>query len=121
MRHLGSSDMGVADAAQQFFADLDAITNGRGSEGPRARPEINECVALPIAFKENYVNGMTTADMVKHPVFSGQLRGYVFQTGQPEEVRRAFVDAMGVDLDAGGAIPTANFLARGDEQERNSQ
>jgi hypothetical protein len=81
-------------------------------------PKINECVPLPIAFKENYVNGLSTAEMVQHPVFSGQLRGYVFQTGQPEEVRRAFVDAMGVDLQTeGGAIPTANFLARGDEQK----
>ncbi|MGH6981985.1 MAG: hypothetical protein ACREFC_12340, partial [Stellaceae bacterium] len=97
------------------------MKEGKDPKGLVRDPKINECVPLPIAFKENYVHGMTTADLVKHPVFSGMLRGYVFQTGQPEEVRRAFVDAMGIDLDAAGAIPTANFLARGDEQARNSQ
>ena len=121
--HLGGQRQGHrAACGASFFDDLDAIEHGEDPKGIVRDPALNECVPLPIAFKENYVNGMTTAEMVKHPVFSGQLRGYVFQTGQPEEVRRAFVDAMGVELDAGGQIPTANFLARGDEQTaRNSQ
>ena len=40
-----------------------------------------------------------------------------FNVSMHEEVRRAFVDAMGIDLSSNGEIPTANFLARGDEQQ----
>ena len=98
--NLAASDKGIALQRRQFFADLDAIKEGKDPKGLVRDPKINECVPLPIAFKDNYVNGLTAAEMVKHPVFSGQLSGYVFQTGQPEEVRRAFVDAMGIELNA---------------------
>jgi 5,5'-dehydrodivanillate O-demethylase len=115
--NLASSDKGIALQRRQFFSDLEAIKEGKDPKGLVRDPKINQCVPLPIAFKDNYVNGLTAAEMLKHPVFSGQLKGYVFQIGQPEEVRRAFVDAMGIDLKADGEIPTADFLARGNEQQ----
>ena len=31
-----------------------------------------------------------------HPIFSAQLKRYVFQAGQPQEVRRAYEEAMGL-------------------------
>ena len=55
----------------------------------------NECVTLPIAHRNVFVDGLTLEELLKHPIFSGQLKGYVFQAGQPEEIRRAYEDAMG--------------------------
>jgi hypothetical protein len=51
---------------------------------------------LPIAHRSAFIDGMSLEELLKHPVFSTQLAGYVFQTGQPEEIRRQYEEAMGI-------------------------
>src|SRR5438876_1199679 len=57
---------------------------------------LNECVSLPIAHRSVFVDGLTFDELLAHPIFSTQLTGYAFQAGQPEEIRRAYEDAMGI-------------------------
>ena len=45
--------------------------------------------ALPIAHRSVFVDGLTLDELLKHPIFSAQLKGYVFQAGQPEEIRQS--------------------------------
>jgi 5,5'-dehydrodivanillate O-demethylase oxygenase subunit len=116
--NLAASDKGVALLRRRFLEDLELVAQGKDPKGLVRDAKLNECVPLPIAFRENYVEGMTRDQLMKHPTASAQLRDYVFQTGQPEEVRRAFVDAMGIDVRNSGPGPVANFLAPADAQRR---
>ena len=58
--------------------------------------EINRCIGLPIADRKNLVEGMTLEQIAKHPLAGGHLSDYVFQAGQPSEVRKAYAAAMGI-------------------------
>ena len=41
------------------------------------------------------IDGLTRAEMLRDPLSRRGLEGYIFQTGQPPEVRDAFLAAMG--------------------------
>jgi len=41
--------------------------------------------------------GLSREALKQHPVYGRHLLDYPFQVGQPAEVRREFVEAMGLD------------------------
>jgi 5,5'-dehydrodivanillate O-demethylase oxygenase subunit len=94
--HLGSSDAGIIMLRQRFLKDIDAIARGEDPKATVRDPEINRCISLPIADRKGLVEGRTLEEIAKHPLGSGQLTDYVFQAGQPREVRKAYADAMGI-------------------------
>jgi 5,5'-dehydrodivanillate O-demethylase oxygenase subunit len=94
--HLGSSDAGIIMLRQRFLRDIDAIARGEDPKATVRDPEINRCIGLPIADRKGLVEGRTLEEIAKHPLGSGQLTDYVFQAGQPREVRKAYADAMGL-------------------------
>ncbi|MGH7074318.1 MAG: Rieske 2Fe-2S domain-containing protein [Stellaceae bacterium] len=109
--NLAASDKGVALLRRRFFEDMDRVAQGQDPKGLVRDEKLNEGgVPLPIAFRKQLVEGMPRQQMIDSPQLSQQLRDYVFQTGQPAEVRRAFVEAMGVDLPPAGPV-TVNYLA----------
>jgi 5,5'-dehydrodivanillate O-demethylase len=95
--HLATSDGGVVMLRKRLFDDLKAVAEGRDPRGLIRDPEKNRAVALPVAARKALVEGLTRAQMATHPVFKSQLAGYIFQAGQPAEVRREFERAMGLD------------------------
>ena len=52
-------------------------------------------ITLPVAERHAFIDGFTRAEMLKDPLARRGLQGYIFQTGQPAEVRHAFLAAMG--------------------------
>jgi 5,5'-dehydrodivanillate O-demethylase oxygenase subunit len=94
--HLGTSDAGIIMMRQRFLKDIDAIARGEDPKATIRDPEINRCVSLPIAERKRLVEGMSLEELAKHPLGLGQLTDYVFQAGQPREVRRAYAAAMGI-------------------------
>ena len=58
-------------------------------------PEINERINLPVADRQTLIDGRTRAEYLKDPLARRALQGYVFQAGQPTEVRNEFLAAMG--------------------------
>ena len=64
--------------------------------------EANRCIALPIIDRERFVKGFPRAQLYREasgtpgPVLPD---GFVFQAGQPEEVRKAYRQAMGLDIE----------------------
>jgi hypothetical protein len=54
---------------------------------------------LPIIDVELYTEGLPIAEMLGDPGLDPR-KGYPFQTGQPEAVRLAYMDAMGLDPNA---------------------
>jgi 5,5'-dehydrodivanillate O-demethylase len=98
--HLGRSDRGVIMMRKRFLDDLERI--GRG-EDPKAvvRDEaVNRRIELPIFDRDYLIDGPTRAEAEdpNHPRANSTLR-FVFQAGQPKEIRAAYVEAMGFPPD----------------------
>jgi 5,5'-dehydrodivanillate O-demethylase len=95
--HLGASDRGVIIMRKQFLEDLAKIERGEDPKGIIRDPKINEGgITLPIVSREMLTEGLPLADMLDDPGLDPRS-GYVGQAGQPEHVRIAFLEAMGLD------------------------
>jgi 5,5'-dehydrodivanillate O-demethylase len=62
-------------------------------------PHRNESVSLPIVDRERYLAGMTLAELDATPGHNQVTpRNYPYQYGQPEDIRRAYEEAMGFKM-----------------------
>jgi 5,5'-dehydrodivanillate O-demethylase len=80
---------------RRFLNDLEAIKNGRDPKAVIRDPALNRAIALPVAERENFIEGFARAEFLRDSFSRRNLQGYIFQTGQPAEVRAAFLAAMG--------------------------
>ena len=100
--HLGRSDRGVAMMRRRFLADLELIASGGGDPKAVIRdPRVNACVALPVAGREAFTRGLAREQwesLRRDGVLGGAAQGeFAWLAGQPQEVRKAWRDAMGWD------------------------
>jgi 5,5'-dehydrodivanillate O-demethylase len=93
--YLGPSDRGVVMMRRRFLNDLEAVREGRDPKGVIRDPAINQAIPLPVADRRAITEGFTRAEIMNDPQSRRGLQGYIFQTGQPAEVREAFLSAMG--------------------------
>ena len=93
--YLGPSDRGIVMIRRRFLNDLEAIKDGKDPKGVIRDPEVNRAIALPVAERKNFIEGFSRAEIMRDPFSRRNLQGYIFQTGQPAEVREAFLAAMG--------------------------
>ena len=98
--HLGESDRGVAMMRRKLLEQADVVARGGEPMAVVRDAALNRCVRLPIIDRARYVTGvpraqMNTSEIQRTP---GPIlpEGFVFQAGQPEEVRAAFRKAMGL-------------------------
>jgi len=94
--HLGQSDRGILMLRKRFLDDLAQVEKGQDPKAIIRDTKNNECVSLPIAQRSVFVDGLSLDELLKHPILSTQLAGYVFQAGQPEAIRRDYEEAMGI-------------------------
>jgi 5,5'-dehydrodivanillate O-demethylase len=94
--NLRSSDIGITLMRQRFFAELDAIAEGREPGGVIRSANAAACIALPNMAREQNTDGLPLADYDKHPLLRQRLKEFRHHYGQPPEVRREFVEAMGI-------------------------
>ncbi len=95
--HLGSGDRGVILLRQRFLDDLARIERGEDPKGIIRDPAANVRVPLPVAERRYLTASLPRAELLKHPILGKQYEGeYPFQAGQPEEVRAAYAEAMGI-------------------------
>jgi 5,5'-dehydrodivanillate O-demethylase len=92
---LAPSDRGVVMARRRFLSDLDALDKGVDPKAIVRDPKINDPIVLPVADRTALIEGKTRAEYLKDPLARRALQGYVFQAGQPAEVRDEFLAAMG--------------------------
>ena len=98
--HLGTGDRGVILLRQRFLDDLAAIGRGEDPKGVIRDPAVNVGVRLPVAERRFLTESLTREELLKHPVLGKQYEGeYPFQAGQPEEVRQAYAQAMGIRVE----------------------
>src|SRR5436190_20473676 len=93
--YLGPSDRGIVLIRRRFLNDIETIKDGRDPKGIVRDPEKNHAITLPVAERKNFIEGFSRAEIMRDPFSRRNLQGYIFQTGQPAEVREAFLAAMG--------------------------
>ncbi|MCU4119048.1 aromatic ring-hydroxylating dioxygenase subunit alpha [Variovorax sp. N23] len=94
---LGASDRGIVMVRRRFLADLEEVAQGRDPKGLIRDPAQNVCVKLPMANHDTTLRGFTTAEIMADPRRRAFLTSFYLQAGQPEWVKRAMSEAMGVD------------------------
>ena len=95
--HLGTSDAGIIMMRQRFLKDIEATGRGEDPKATIRDPAVNRCVTLPIADRKRLVEGVSAEEATRGPIGAGRLAtDYVFQAGQPREVRKAYAAAMGL-------------------------
>jgi 5,5'-dehydrodivanillate O-demethylase len=95
--NLGASDRGISLMRRQLFRDLDAVAGGGDPKGVIRDPARNVQVPLPNIGRKLYTEGMTLAQYREHPFWKNLLNDFRWHYGQPEEVRREFREAMGLE------------------------
>src|SRR5882762_7224072 len=93
--YLAASDRGIVMIRRRFLQDLERLKEGKDPKGIVRDPAKNRAIELPVAERKNFIDGFSRADMMRDPFNRRNLQGYIFQTGQPPEVREAFLAAMG--------------------------
>ena len=94
--HLATGDQGVIMLRKRFLEDLERVARGEDPKGVIRDPAINHRIALPVAERKLFMEGLPLKELLKHPIFGRELTdGYPFQAGQPREIREAFLKAMG--------------------------
>ena len=95
--HLGQSDRGVMMMRKRFLEDIRRVERGEDPSGLIRDPRRNRCIELPIIGRDGFRDGMTEAELEAKFARMGRRfpPAYIFQAGQPEEVRREYEEAMG--------------------------
>jgi 5,5'-dehydrodivanillate O-demethylase oxygenase subunit len=94
---LAPSDRGVVMVRRRFLADLEAIEQGNDPKAIVRDEAVNRCIMLPVAERASLVDGFTREQLMRDPLNKRSLQGYIFQVGQPAEVRDAYLAAMGIN------------------------
>jgi len=95
--YLATSDRGIVLMRNQFLRDLDAIAKGKDPKAVIRDPKANRRVMLPVAERKPLMEGKPIAELLKDPDQAARIGDYIFQAGQPKEVRQAYLAAMGVN------------------------
>jgi 5,5'-dehydrodivanillate O-demethylase len=96
--HLGTSDLGIIQIRKRFLSDLEVVARGEDPKAVIRDPAVNRQVPLPVAERKLLIEGLTREEFLRHPILGRQYQGeYIFQAGQPAEVRRAYAAALGIE------------------------
>ena len=95
--YLATSDRGIVQIRNRFLSDLAGLDEGKDPKAIIRDPSANRAIALPVAERKPLIEGLPLADLLRDPDLRARLGDYIFQSGQPREVRQAFLAAMGVN------------------------
>jgi 5,5'-dehydrodivanillate O-demethylase len=95
--NLRSSDIGIQMMRRRFFEEMEAVEAGKDPGGLIRNPNQAQCIPLPNMARELNTEGIPIEDFDKDPILKQRLKEFRHHIGQPPEVRRAFVEAMGTE------------------------
>jgi 5,5'-dehydrodivanillate O-demethylase len=93
---------------RRFFEDMDRIAAGEDAKGIIRDPIRNRRIKLPVMERDALMNGYSKAEILADPHKRLRSTSYIFQAGQPDEVRQQFVEAMGLPSMDFAGLPSAN-------------
>lgn len=95
--NLGLSDKGIVMIRRRFFDELAKVAAGGEAKGTIRDPAQNVRVELPMMGRESIVDGYTKDEIRADPRKMMLFTSFIFQAGQPDDVKQAFSDAMGIE------------------------
>ena len=100
--HLGRSDKGVGMIRRQYQRDLQHIEQGIDPKAIIRDPARNVAIPLPVVNRDAVIEGLSAEDIragkeIHHSRF-------IFQYGQPADVREAQAAAMGLKIEEKGYV-----------------
>jgi 5,5'-dehydrodivanillate O-demethylase oxygenase subunit len=98
--NLAASDKGIAMIRRRFFQDLEGIEAGQDPKAVIRDEKLKDCVPLPIMGREILTRGLTREQVASTPEGRFLMRPFPFLVGQPDEVKRAYAEAMGTPITA---------------------
>jgi len=100
--HLGESDRGIILMRKRLLEEAEVVKQGGEPKGLIRDPQANRVVELPIANHDHFISGYSLLD-VKEGKVNGldYARDFPFQIGQPEEIKQAYKEAMGMSTSPG--------------------
>jgi len=103
--HLGESDRGVILMRKSMLQQARVVADGGEPKAVIRDAAENECVRLPIASRDQQLKGFSLAEAADQKAGDRLFqREFVFLAGQPEEVRQAYREAIGIDaVEAAGS------------------
>jgi 5,5'-dehydrodivanillate O-demethylase len=81
---------------RKFLQDLAAIERGEDPKGLIRDPARNVCVQLPVIGRAALVEGLSVEEILSGK--APNLARFIFQYGQPEDVRLAQEEALGIEV-----------------------
>jgi 5,5'-dehydrodivanillate O-demethylase oxygenase subunit len=106
--HLGESDRGVILMRRRILEEAKVVTGGGEPKGLIRDPAANVCVELPIIGRRGFVDGYSREEMDRRRERTPGLQlghDFIFQAGQPDDVRAAYRRAMGLPPQGSGSPP----------------
>jgi 5,5'-dehydrodivanillate O-demethylase oxygenase subunit len=98
--HLGMSDQGVVMMRRRFFDDLEVMKKGGDPKAILRDLAENQCVELPLIGGDVLREGLAREQLAAAPRLAALATPdrYIFQAGQPAEIRQAYEEAMGIKM-----------------------
>jgi 5,5'-dehydrodivanillate O-demethylase len=93
---LRSSDIGISTMRARFFRELETLAAGKEPGGIIRSANEAACISLPNMAREFNTEGIALADYNTDPILRQRLKEFRHHFGQPAQVRREFVEAMGI-------------------------
>ncbi len=100
--HLGRSDRGVGMIRRQFMRDMERIAEGEDPKAIIRDPAAARSIVLPIADRRPVDEGYSLEELRAGKSFHHTR--FMFQAGQPEAVRAAQEEAMGMAITTKGYV-----------------
>jgi 5,5'-dehydrodivanillate O-demethylase len=100
--HLGRSDQGVTMLRRQLQRDMEAVARGEDPTGVVRDPDKNQIINWPDDRRASVTRGLPQQEWLRRRAArpAGGLRDpddyFQFYAGQPEDVRKAYEEAMGI-------------------------
>jgi 5,5'-dehydrodivanillate O-demethylase oxygenase subunit len=94
--NLRTSDIGISMMRKRFFDEMEMVAAGKDPRGILRSANAAQCIALPNMARELNTEGIPLAAFQNDPILRQRLKEFRHHYGQPPHVRRAFVEAMGI-------------------------
>jgi 5,5'-dehydrodivanillate O-demethylase oxygenase subunit len=99
LENIGPSDKGIAMIRRRFFQDIAAVERGDDPKAIVRDAQAAACVVLPTVDHDMLTKGWETEQLKQHTLMRHQLKGYVYQQGQPADIWADYAHAMGLDVE----------------------
>jgi 5,5'-dehydrodivanillate O-demethylase len=103
--HLGESDRGVILMRRRLLEEAEKVKRGLEPKGLIRDPRAARFVQLPIIGRDFFLAGYSLRDVAGGNNPFRYPKQFVFQAGQPDEITRAYHEAMGMRPDGSPRSP----------------